>query len=135
MKHSRKGKEKGFSLIEMAIVMVIIGVIMTAVGIGKDTKETADATQLFKKRVESCVAVAYGVGDADEYTTAKNGKTLASFCNVAPNTNGDMVATIFAPSVKAAEVMRDKAYEKLSPDDFTVATYTTGAKSFSVMAN
>jgi len=132
--------EGGFSLVEIAIVMVIIGVIMAAVSIGKDTKDTADATQLFKKRVESCVAVAYGVGDYTEYTeatatTALKGKTLKSFCNVAQNKDGFMVATIYAPNAKDAEGLRDKSFEKLSPDDFTVAAYKKNAKSFTVMAN
>jgi prepilin-type N-terminal cleavage/methylation domain-containing protein len=117
-------QHKGFSLVEIAIVMVIIGVIMAAVSIGKNTKETADATQLFKKRVESCVAVSYGG------QTVTPGSQLSSFCEVTGTT-----AKIIGPSAKDAEAMRNKAFEKLSPDDFVVMPYNKNSKSFEVVNN
>jgi prepilin-type N-terminal cleavage/methylation domain-containing protein len=117
-------QHKGFSLVEIAIVMVIIGVIMAAVSIGKNTKDTADATQLFKKRVESCVAVSYG----GQLVTPDS--QLSSFCEVTGKT-----ARIKGPDAKDTEAMRNKAFEKLSPDDFIVSPYEKNSKFFEVITN
>ena len=142
IKLQNKQSEDGFSLVEIAIVMVIIGVIMAAVAIGKDTKATADATQLFKKRVESCVAVAYGVGDYTKYDGSAitndskiNGKSLKDFCKVIRKNDGTMEATIYAPSKKAAVILQKKSAEKLSPDDFTVQSAETTNRHFTVTVN
>lgn len=134
-----KKNELGFSLVEIAIVMVIIGVVMAAVAIGKDTKTTADATQLFKKRVESCIAVAYGVGNWRKYDGTEidkeNGRSLKNFCKIVQTSNGDMQAKIFAPSKKLAILMHKKAFSTLSPDDFIVQEAEPDSANFTVIIN
>ena len=46
----------GFSLIEIAIVMVVIGVIIASVAIGKNTMQSAETLKAYKKVVVTCVA-------------------------------------------------------------------------------
>lgn len=139
MNRTNENNDAGFSLVEIAIVMVIIGVIMAAVAIGKDTKTTADATQLFKKRVESCVAVAYGVGDWRKYNgeeiDKENGRSLKNFCKITQLGNGDMQAKIYAPSKKLAIIMHKKALAILSPDDFIVQEAEPDSANFTVEIN
>ena len=55
MKTTRKS-EQGFSLVEMAIVMVIIGLIVAAVTVGKSTMKSAETLKAYQKLVVPCVA-------------------------------------------------------------------------------
>lgn len=48
--------EQGFSLVEMAIVMVIIGLIVAAVTVGKSTMQSAETLKAYQKFVVPCVA-------------------------------------------------------------------------------
>ena len=48
--------EQGFSLVEMAIVMVIIGLIVAAVTVGKSTMQSAETLKVYQKIVVPCVA-------------------------------------------------------------------------------
>lgn len=52
-------KQRGFSLVEMAIVMVIIGLIVAAVTVGKSTMQSANTMKAFKQVVEPCVAAVH----------------------------------------------------------------------------
>lgn len=52
----KKFSEKGFSLVEMAIVMVIIGLIVAAVTVGKSTMQSAETLKVYQKIVVPCVA-------------------------------------------------------------------------------
>ena len=52
-------KEKGFSLVEMAIVMVIIGLIVTAVTVEKSTMQSAETLKAYQKFVVPCVAASH----------------------------------------------------------------------------
>ena len=49
-------KHHGFSLVEMAIVMVIIGLIVAAVTVGKSTMKSAETLKAYQKIVVPCVA-------------------------------------------------------------------------------
>jgi len=46
---SRLRKQHGFTLIEMAIVLVIIGLIVAAVSVGKDAQRNAEYNKIFNK--------------------------------------------------------------------------------------
>lgn len=48
--------EQGFSLVEMAIVMVIIGLIVAAVTVGKGTMKGAETLKAYQKVVVPCVS-------------------------------------------------------------------------------
>jgi len=52
MRHLKtKNAQKGFTLVEMAIVLVIIGLILGAVSIGKDLQRDAENQKIFQKYV------------------------------------------------------------------------------------
>ena len=70
MKSTQK-LEQGFSLVEMAIVMVIIGLIVAAVTVGKSSMQSAETMKAYQKVVVPCVsmvseAIRNGNGPADK---------------------------------------------------------------------
>jgi prepilin-type N-terminal cleavage/methylation domain-containing protein len=52
-------KESGFTLIEMAIVLVVIGLIVAALTVGKDTMRTAEYNKVYSKYVNPWIQAAY----------------------------------------------------------------------------
>lgn len=53
-----KRLRQGFSLVEMAIVLVIIGLIVAAVAAGKNTMKSASHMKAYQKAVVPCVSMA-----------------------------------------------------------------------------
>ena len=49
-------QEKGVSLVEMAVIMVIIGLIIVAVVVGKNTMHSAQIMKAYQQVVVPCVA-------------------------------------------------------------------------------
>ena len=103
-----KRGQQGFSLIEIALVLIIIGVIITGIGIARDAKRDADMTKLYKTIVEPCIAAA-GRGKAPmvaitECSIGANGATI-------DHANGSELRTMAAESVTS---------------DFTVGTTSEG---------
>ncbi|MBF0610466.1 MAG: prepilin-type N-terminal cleavage/methylation domain-containing protein [Magnetococcales bacterium] len=52
-------RERGFSLIEMAIVLVIIGLIITAITVGRNTMRSAEMNRLYTSGVGPWVQAVY----------------------------------------------------------------------------
>ncbi|MBF0340797.1 MAG: prepilin-type N-terminal cleavage/methylation domain-containing protein [Magnetococcales bacterium] len=48
---TRQRREEGFSLVEMAIVLVIIGLIVSAIAVGKSTMAKGEATKAFQQYI------------------------------------------------------------------------------------
>ncbi|GHU44948.1 prepilin-type N-terminal cleavage/methylation domain-containing protein [Betaproteobacteria bacterium] len=53
-------RQQGFSLVEMAVVLVVIGLILGAVAIGKDVQRNAEYTKIKQKFIDQW-AVAYNI--------------------------------------------------------------------------
>ncbi|MCF6317710.1 MAG: prepilin-type N-terminal cleavage/methylation domain-containing protein [Proteobacteria bacterium] len=58
MKSKMKNKPKGFTLIEMSIVLIVIGIILAAVSVGKDLQRNAEYQKLSQSFVQGW-ALAY----------------------------------------------------------------------------
>ena len=58
VKHLDQTSQRGFSLVEMAVVLVIIGLIVAAVSAGRDTMRGAAHMKAYQKLVVPCVAMA-----------------------------------------------------------------------------
>jgi len=76
MENARKS-EQGFSLVEMAIVMVIIGLIVAAVTVGKSTMQSAETLKAYQKVVVPCVAaISEAIRNGSDTASAEYPKTM-----------------------------------------------------------
>ena len=57
--HSSSQKDKGFTLIELAIVLVVIGLIISAVTVGKDVLRGAEFQKGYRQFVEPWIEASY----------------------------------------------------------------------------
>lgn len=99
-------QQRGFTLVEMAVVLVIIGLILGAITIGKDVQRNAEYTKVKQKFVDQWV-LAYnahtqrtGVVPGDSQTAPRlmvNGENYAAIAG-APVSGGDMTG-VTAPKV------------------------------------
>lgn len=131
----------GFSLVEVAIVLVIIGVVMAAIAIGKDVKTNADVTRLFKNRVESCIMASFQINSHEKYDGSEidkhqdNGSLLKYFCKIKKHPDGKITARIYTPSEAMAVLLYEKSLAILSPDDFKLMSHPPANRNFLIVIN
>ncbi len=102
----KRVSQRGFTLVEMAIVLVIIGLILGAITIGKDVQRNAEYTKVKQKFIDQWV-LAYnahtqrtGVVPADSQTAPRlmvNGENYTAGTGL-PISGADMTA-VTAPNV------------------------------------
>ena len=90
---SRLRKQHGFTLIEMAIVLVIIGLIIAAVTVGKDTMRTAENNKIYAKFISPWNQAAY---DYFQKTGTVPTCTSATACKAAILTIGVTLPTTYS---------------------------------------
>lgn len=97
----RRGSQQGFTLVEMAIVLAVIGLILGAVSIGKDVQRNAEYSKIKQKFIDQWV-VAYnshyqrtGVVVADSQTQPRLMVDGANYAAAAgsPISGGNMAVT------------------------------------------
>ncbi len=136
-----KKQSTGFSLVEVAIVLVIIGVVMGAIAIGKDVKTNVDVTRLFKNRVESCLMASFQINSHEKYDGSEidkhqdNGSLLKHFCKIKKHPDGKVTARIYVPSESMAVLLYEKSKAILSPDDFKVMPNPPTNRNFLIVTN
>ena len=99
-------------------MLVIIGVIVSAIGIAKETKESSDLTKAYKTVVEPCVAAA--VRNNEPAISGVSGCTVSGKVATIADTSGTLAA---------------RAGNRLNSKDFTVGAWTTGDTNFTVESN
>ena len=109
MVKSAKKSEQGFSLVEMAIVMVIIGLIVAAVTVGKSTMQSAETLKAYQKVVVPCVAAA-GEGIRNGLGPSDNAALKASTRIQATKLDGKSITCDF-------EIERGAVVINNAPDD------------------
>jgi prepilin-type N-terminal cleavage/methylation domain-containing protein len=94
----------GFTLLELSIVLVVIGIILGALSIGKDLQRNAEQQRIYSTFVQQW-AVAYNeyvartkvvVGDSETMPTLKVNAGTTILCDELTNNNGATVGTLYA---------------------------------------
>ncbi|NGZ28915.1 MAG: prepilin-type N-terminal cleavage/methylation domain-containing protein [Magnetococcales bacterium] len=102
-------RDRGFSLIEMAIVLVIIGLIITAITVGRNTMRSAEMNRLYTSGVGPWVQAIYAyyakTGTRLACTTAGDCRTalVAAGLVVGNENNAETLAIGYTNSSGAAD--------------------------------
>lgn len=98
-------RQVGFTLVEMAIVLVIIGLILGAITIGKDVQRNAEYTKVKQKFIDQWV-LAYnahtqrtGVVPGDSQTAPRLMVNGASYAPTTGSISGGDMTTVTAPNL------------------------------------
>ena len=95
---------QGFTVLELSIVLVVIGLILGAVSIGKDLQRNAEQQRIYAKFVQQW-AVAYNeyfartgvvVGDSQILPTLRVNSGTTALCDENANNNSVSVGTLYA---------------------------------------
>ncbi len=128
VEHRRcQGKQSGFTLVEMAIVLAVIGLILGAIAIGKDVQRNAEYTKIKNKFLDPWVLAynAYyqrtGVVLADDQTQPRLMVNGTNFAAVAGVISGGDMSDVDAPAAicRGAE-SADMARTMQAGDDFSL---------------
>lgn len=90
--------ERGFSLIEMAVVLAVISLIIAGISSGRNTIKKASNTKLYQRNVVSCIEGA--LAGASEDAIELDAGWLCTAAGTSPNAQVDVerVVSITAPS-------------------------------------
>ncbi|MBF0295737.1 MAG: prepilin-type N-terminal cleavage/methylation domain-containing protein [Magnetococcales bacterium] len=94
-----KRPDAGFSLVELAIVLVIIGLIVSAVAVGNSTMEQARAQKHLKRCVVPTASVALAGGTSNADCTGGSAPT----CTASGATTGGGNTIVTCTGLTAAE--------------------------------
>ena len=97
-------EDQGFTVLELSLVLVVIGMILGAVSIGKDLQRNAEQQKIYAKFVQPW-AVAYNecvartgvvVGDSETLPTLKVNGDTDILCDEIVTPNNDTPGTLYA---------------------------------------
>jgi prepilin-type N-terminal cleavage/methylation domain-containing protein len=131
--------EGGFTLVELAVVLVIIGLIVAGIASGKGTMQEAGLTKLYKTKVVPCTveAIRRNTGNPPEVTMGGVSADLSG-CHVKIGDDNYPIAKIgkivSANNLEDHEALRLKAKKKLKGGDYVVSDTLTLAGDINIKA-
>ena len=98
MSHFSNRLERGFSLIEMAVVLAVISLIVAGISSGRNTINKASNTKLYQRNVVSCIEGALAGATATEIELDAGWSCQASGTSPSASIGVKRVVAISAPN-------------------------------------